>query len=105
MWISVWSRWFIRLVAVFLIVYRPGFWYPKDLEYSALPVLLPARNGLVHYRLLANRPVTQRWPLFLSLMDVALITTSVIVGAGFPSFVFLANYPRLACSPCSPCSP
>ena len=56
----------IWLVAVFLIAYRPGFWYPEDLEYLALPVLLLAVNGLVHYRLLSNRPVTQRWPALSS---------------------------------------
>ena len=95
-WISVWGRWLIWLLAVFLIAYRPGFWYPKDLEYLALPVLLLAANGLVHYRLLANRPVTQRWLLFLSLVDVALITAGLIIGAGFPSFIFLAYYPALA---------
>ena len=95
-WISVWGRWLIWLLAVFLIAYRPGFWYPKDLEYLALPVLLLAANGLVHYRLLAKRPVTQRWLLFLSLVDVALITAGLIIGAGFPSFIFLAYYPALA---------
>ena len=95
-WISVWGRWLILLLGVFLIAYRPGFWYPKDLEYLALPVLLLAVNSLVHYRLLAKRPVTQRWLLFLSLMDVALITAGLIIGAGFPSFIFLAYYPALA---------
>ena len=95
-WISVWGRWFIWLVAVFLIAYRPGFWYPEDLEYLALPVLLLAVNGLVHYRLLSNRPVTQRWLLFLSAMDVALITFGVVVGGGFTSFIFLAYYPALS---------
>ncbi len=95
-WISVWGRWLILLLGVFLIAYRPGFWYSKDLEYLALPVLLLAVNCLVHYRLLAKRPVTQRWLLFLSLMDVALITAGLIIGAGFPSFIFLAYYPALA---------
>ena len=94
-WISVWGRWFIWLVAVFLTVYRPGFWYPEDLEYLALPVLLLAVNGLVHYRLLSNRAITQRWLLFLSVMDVALITYGVVIGGGFTSFIFLAYYPAL----------
>ncbi len=97
-WISVWGRWFIWLVAVFLTAYRPGFWFPEDLEYVALPVLLLAGNGLVHYRLLSNRPITQRWLLFLSVMDVALITFGVGVGGGFTSFIFLAYYPALGIS-------
>ena len=70
--VSVWSRWFIWLVGVFLLAYRPGFWYPGDIEYLALPVLLGLLNGLVHHRLLTNRPVTWRWMLLLSAADIAL---------------------------------
>ena len=79
-WISVWGRWFIWLVGVFLIAYRPGFWYPGDEEYLAIPVLLFVANGLVHYRLLTHRLVTWRWLLFLSAVDVALTTFGVGVG-------------------------
>ena len=95
-WISVWGRWFIWLVGVFLIAYRPGFWYPEDVEYLAIPVLLFVVNGLVHYRLLSSRPVTWRWLLFLGAMDVALTTFGVVIGGGFTSFIFLAYYPALA---------
>ena len=31
--ISVWGHWFIWLVGVFLLSYRPGFWYPEDIEF------------------------------------------------------------------------
>ena len=92
-WISVWGRWFIWLVGVFLIAYRPGFWYPGDEEYLAIPVLLFVANGLVHYRLLTHRLVTWRWLLFLSAVDVALTTFGV--GGGFASYIFLAYYPAL----------
>ena len=95
-WISVWGRWFIWLVGVFLLAYRPGFWYPEDIEYLALPVSVFMVNGLVHYRLLTNRSVTWRWMLFLSAIDVALITVGVVIGGGFTSFIFLAYYPALA---------
>ena len=56
-WISVWGRWFVWLVDVFLLAYRPGFWYPQDIELLLLHVLLLGTNGLVHHRLLTNRPV------------------------------------------------
>ena len=95
-WISVWGRWFIWLVGVFLLAYRPGFWYPEDIEYLALPVSVFMVNGLVHYRLLTNRSVTWRWMLFLSAIDVALITVGVVIGGGFTSFIFLVYYPALA---------
>ena len=94
--VSVWGRWFIWLVGVFLLAYRPGFWYPEDIEYLSLPVLLGMLNGLVHLRLLTNRPVTWRWMLLLSATEIALITVGVGVGGGFRSFIFLAYYPSLA---------
>ena len=78
------------------IACRPGFWYPEDVEYLAIPVLLLMVNGLVHYRLLTSRPVTWWWLLFLSAMDVALTTFGVVIGGGFTSFIFLAYYPALA---------
>ena len=95
-WISVWGRWFIWLVGVFLIVYRPGFGYPQDMELLLLHVLLLSTNSLVHHRLLTNRPVTWRWMLFLCTTDIALITANIVIDGGFSSFIFLAYYPSLA---------
>ena len=94
--VSVWSRWFVWLVGVFLLAYRPGLWYPGDIEYLVLPVLLGVLNGLVHHRLLTNRPVTWRWMLLLCATDIALATFGVVIGGGFRSFIFLAYYPTLA---------
>ena len=94
-WISVWGRWFVWLVGVFLLAYRPGFWYPEDIEYLSIPVLLGMLNGLVHHRLLTNRPATWRWLLFLGTMDIALITAGVVIHSGFESFIFPAYYPSL----------
>ena len=94
--VSVWGRWFIWLVGVFLLVYRPGFWYPEDVELLGLPVLLGILNGLVHHRLLTNRPVTWRWMLFLSAAEIVMITAGVVVDGGYTSLIFLAYYPSLA---------
>ena len=94
--VSVWGRWFIALVSAFEIAYRPGFWYPEDVGYVLLLVPLVALNGLVHFRLLTNRPVTWRWMLLLSAMDIALATSSISVGPGFDGYVFVAYYPALA---------
>ena len=94
--VSVWGRWFIAVVSAFEIAYRPGFWYPDGWGYVLLMVPLVALNGLVHVRLLANRPVTWRWMLLLSAMDIALATSSISVGPGFDSYVFVAYYPALA---------
>ena len=94
--VSVWGRWFIWLVGVFLLSYRPGLWYPQDIEFLAIPVLLGVLNGLVHHRLLTNRPVTCRWMLLLCATDIALVTFGVVIGGGFRSFIFLGYYPTLA---------
>ena len=94
--VSVRTRWFIALVSAFEIAYRPGFSYPDDWGYVLLMVPLVALNGLVHFRLRTNRPVTWRWMLLLSAMDIALATSSISVGSGFDSYVFVAYYPALA---------
>ena len=94
--VSVWGRWFLWLVGVLLLAYRPSFWYPEDIEFLSIPVLLGLVNGLVHHRLLTNRPVTWRWMLFLSATEIALTTVGIVIGGGFRSFIFLAYYPSLA---------
>ena len=48
------------------------------------------------FRLRTNRPVTWRWMLLLSAMYIALATSSISVGPGFDSYVFVAYYPALA---------
>ena len=94
--VSVWGRWLLWLVAVFLLAYRPADWFPAKIEYVFLHVPLVTFNGLVHYRLLTNRPVTWRWMFALSAMDIVLITADIVIGGGFKSFTFLAYYPALA---------
>ena len=94
--VSVWGRWFVWLLGAFLLAYRPGFWYPEDVLLLGIPVLLAVFNGLVHHRLLTNRPVTWRWVLFLSAAEIVIITAGVVVDGGYTSLIFLAYYPSLA---------
>ena len=93
--ISLWGRWFIWLVVVFLTAYRPSFWYPDMTEALALPILQLLVNGLVHYRLHKRRPITERLLLLLSASDVAQITFAVLILGGYSSFAFVAFYPAL----------
>ena len=89
------GRWFIWLVGVFQIAYRPGFWYPEAPEYLAITVLLAVANGLVHYRLLTNRPVTWRWLLLLGAVDITLITAGIVIaGSLTPSAAARLIRPR-----------
>ena len=94
--VSVWGRWFVWIVGVILLAYRPGFWYPEDVELLGLSVLLGILNGLVHHRLLTKRPLTWRWMLFLSAAEIVMITAGVVVDGGYTSLIFLAYYPSLA---------
>ena len=94
--VSVWARWLGWLVGVFQLAYRPGLWYATDKEYLFLSVPLLAFNGFVHYRLRRDRAVTWRWLLFLSGMDIALITAAVIIGGDFHLFSYVTYYPALA---------
>lgn len=99
-WISVWGRWLIWLAGVAILARRPDVWYPEQIEFVYLNVSLAAINGLVHYLLLSKRPVTWRWIVALSAVDLALITANVSVNASatgnFDNLVFLAYYPSLA---------
>ncbi len=94
--VSVWVRWFIWLVGVVELAYRPGLWYADDKSYLLLSVPLVAFNGFLHYRLRTNGAVTWRLLLFLSGMDITLITAAVIIGGEFHLFSYVAYYPALA---------
>ena len=94
--VSVWARWLVWLVAVVELAYRPALWFAADKQYLLLSLPLIAFNGFVHYRLRRDRAVTWRWLLFLSGMDIALITAAVIIGGDFHLFSYVAYYPALA---------
>ena len=94
--VSVWGRWFIGTVVGFELAYRPADWYPEDIAYVYLLAPLAMVNGLVHVRLRTSRPVTWRWLLLLSAMDMMVITSHAVIGGGFKSFAFLAYYPAVA---------
>ena len=97
--VSVWARWFVWLVGVVELAYRPGFWYAHNKSYLLLGVPLVAFNGFLHYRLRSNRTVTWRWLLFLSAMDIALITAAVIIGGEFHLFNYVPTTLPWRCSP------
>lgn len=93
--ISIWGRWAVWLLVVFLIAYRPGFWYPDRQEAIVLPILQLLITGLVHYRVRQRRPISQRLLLLLSATDVAQITFAVFILSGYSTFAFIAFYPAL----------
>ena len=44
--VTVWGRWFIWLFAAVMLAYRPGLWYPEDIGYLLLNVMLATLNGV-----------------------------------------------------------
>ena len=94
--ITVWLRWLFWVGAVIELAYRPAFTQARYIPLVLMHVPLVALNGYVHYRLLSRRRVTWRHLLFLSAMDMALITASVAADGGFDSFLYIPYYPALA---------
>ena len=94
--VSVWVRWFLWAGAVIELAYRPEFWLATERGHLLLHVPVVVLNAITHYRLRTGRQVTRRWLLFLSAMDVVLITGTVIVGFEFHSLEYTLYYPALA---------
>lgn len=94
--VSVWMRWFVWAVAVFQMAHRPDFWIETHPQYLYNHVPLVIFNGLVHYRLHRGWVVTWRWLLFLSAMDIALITAAIVIAGDFDIYFFVTYYPSLA---------
>ena len=89
---SVWVRWFVCAAAVVGIVYRTP---PMYAVLAALLLAFGALNGVLHQRLITNRPVTRHQLLGIGAVDIIIITAAVVAHGGFVSFIFLAYYPAL----------
>ena len=93
--ISVWIRWFV--IASCLVEVNYGVQYGSTSHIlTTLYSLSPAPfNGYTHYRLWSNRPMTLGWLFLVSLVDVAQISTSVVISGGFSGSYFVLYYPAL----------
>ena len=95
--ISVWVRWFVLIAWLLQFNYRPNFAHPAYIPSTLFAVSVLALNAYVHYRIESKRPVTWRWALALSTMDVTMITAGIVVsGSGFQNTFFVLYYPTLA---------
>ena len=96
--ISIWARWFVCVVCLILLFYRPTeIPQPRYATYILLLVLLVAFNAYLHYRLLWRRMTTWYWMLVISALDVVLITAAIVTSGGFTHYFFyLIYYPALA---------
>ena len=95
---SVWMRWFVAALAVYVTVQRP-FPFPAS-QYAAYGVvigLLIVLNGLIHRRLWSGRPFNWRLVMAQNAMDMVLVTAAVWISGGLSAkFSHLLYYPTLA---------
>ena len=99
---SVWMRWFVAALGVFVIVQRP-FPFPASqyASYGVVIGLLIVLNGLIHPRLWSGRPFNWRWVMAQNAMDMVLVTAAVWISGGSPpSFPTCCTTRRWRCSPC-----
>ncbi len=94
--VSVWTRWVIWVASMAEAAYRPELDGGTYLPFIVIHVILVSYNGLVHRRLVLGKRVTWPWVLGLSVIDVTLITASIVSDGGFDNFHYLAYYPVLA---------
>ena len=92
--IAVVVRWFVLTTWLFVLNYRPD----TGLELvilDAMGITLAVLNGYVHWRIWKGRPITRRYVLALSAMDLAVITTGIGVTTRFGNTFFPFYYPAL----------
>ena len=93
---SVYARWLVWLAIVILMAYRPALWYPDDWPLLLLHAPLLIGNGLAHRRLYSAGGLSSSWLLALSGLDIALITTGIVIGGEFHRYFYIGYYPALA---------
>ena len=94
--ISAKGHWFIVVVCLVELVYRPYYGVAKYAAYALLLLLLAGFNGYLHYRLRTNRTITWHWLMALYALDVAVISVALAISGGFSHYFFhLFYYPAL----------
>ena len=93
--IAVVVRWFLLIAWLFLVNYRSELGLTTLLILNAMGLALSALNGYMHWRIWVGRPITKRYVLALSLMDLAIITAGIGVTTRFGNTFFPFYYPAL----------
>ena len=94
--ISVWVRWFIVISWLVQLHYRVNFAHPAYVAHMVFALLALSFNAYVHYRIESGRTVTWHWAAALSVMDMGILTTSLVIAGGFSNTFFVLYYPSLA---------
>ena len=90
--IAVWVRWFLVIAWLAQHNYRVSFEHPVYVAHTMLAVSLLALNAYVHYRIETGRPVTWRWALALSSLDMVMLTGGLAISGGFANTLVVLYY-------------
>ena len=93
--IAVAVRWFLLGAWLFLLNYRTDTATANLLILNGMGLVLIALNGFVQWRIWRGRPITRRYVLALSLMDLGVITAGIGVTGRFGNTFFPFYYPAL----------
>ena len=91
--IAVVVRWFLLFTFLALVNFRSDEAY--ILAFNAMGAALIVVNGYVHWRIVKGRPITWRYVLALSLMDLTMITVGIGITNRFENTYFNLYYPAL----------
>ena len=93
--IAVAVRWFVLGAWLFLLNYRADVATATLLVLNGMGLVLIVLNGFLQWRIKQDRPITRRYVLALSIMDLAVITAGIGVTGRFGNTFFPFYYPAL----------
>lgn len=93
--IGVLIRWFLLLTWLLLINYRTDLGLTSLWALNGMGLALSCLNGYVHWRIRQGRPITKRYVIALSVMDLSIITAGIAVTTRFHNTFFVFYYPAL----------
>ena len=92
--IAVVVPWFLLAAWLFVLNYRPDVGLTLFIM-DGMAVALAVLNGYVHWRIWNGQPITRRYVLALSVMDLVVITAGIGVTSRFGNSFFVFYYPAL----------
>ena len=93
--VAVVVRWFLLATWLALVNYRPdvdaaALWY-----LNGMGVALALLNGYIHWRIIRDRPISERYVIALSIFDLSIITAGIGLTSRFENTFFVFYYPAL----------
>ena len=95
--IAVAGHWFVSVVCVVELAYRPYYEYATSAAYVVLLLVLIGFTGWLHYRLHTHRSLKWRWLQAFFVVDLVLISIALAISGGFSHpFLHVFYFPVVA---------